>query len=259
MLTETEAIVLKQVKISGGRRMLVLFSKKFGKISAGTSLNERGKGKNALALRPFTFGRYELNKSGDTYHINGGDVIKSHYSLGEDVEKYASSSYIMEFTERLLPEDAPALSLFLLLSDFLDLMERRTKKHETLVLAYLIKALKYSGSEPNLTSCVSCGSQEGLTEFDIAAGGAICHACKPTFQMNERLRYEIDFDIVNIIRYIMASPLTSLERLALEDRTTIHLRKILRDYYSYHLDISGLRSEGFLEDHYEPIKPRIVK
>ncbi len=64
MLTDTEGIVLRQVKTSYGRRMILLFSKKYGKISAGTGINERGKGKSSLALRPFTYGRYELFKTG---------------------------------------------------------------------------------------------------------------------------------------------------------------------------------------------------
>ena len=52
MFTETEGIVLKQVKIAGGRRIVLLFSEKYGKISTGTGLSEKGKGKNALAMRP---------------------------------------------------------------------------------------------------------------------------------------------------------------------------------------------------------------
>ncbi|MDD2217931.1 MAG: recombination protein O N-terminal domain-containing protein, partial [Eubacteriales bacterium] len=54
---------MKQTKATNGRRMIVLFSKKYGKISAGTGITEKGKGKSALAMRPFTFGRYELYKS----------------------------------------------------------------------------------------------------------------------------------------------------------------------------------------------------
>ena len=230
--------------------MLVVFSKKFGKISAGTSLNERGKNKTALALRPFTHGKYEMNKAGDTYHINGGDVIRSHYSIGEDVEKYAYASYILELTDKLLPEDAPSLPMFLLLSDFLDMLERRAKKYETLVIAYLIKALKYSGNEPRLDACASCGAEEDLFGFSVPAGGIICTKCKSDFEHNERLLYDVEFDIVNILRYIMESPLSDLEKLAFDDRTLVKLRHIMRNYVSYHLDISGLKSEGFMEGHY---------
>lgn len=250
MYTETEGIVLKQTKISGGRRMLVVFSKKFGKISAGTSLNERGKNKTALALRPFTHGKYEMNKVGDTYHINGGDVIRSHYSIGEDVEKYAFASYILELSDKLLPEDAPSLPMFLLLSDFLDMMERRTKKYETLAIAFQIKALKFSGNEPRLDACVSCGAKEDLSGFSVSLGGVLCTKCKSDLDHNERLLYDMEFDIVNILRYIMESPLSDLERLALDDRTLVKLRHILHSYVSFHLDISGLKSEEFLEGQY---------
>ena len=36
MITDTEGIILKQVKTVNGRTMLVMFSRKFGKISVGT-------------------------------------------------------------------------------------------------------------------------------------------------------------------------------------------------------------------------------
>ena len=50
MLTDTEGIVLRQIKTSYNRRMILLFSKKYGKISAGTSIQEKGRGKSSLAL-----------------------------------------------------------------------------------------------------------------------------------------------------------------------------------------------------------------
>lgn len=251
MYTETEGIILKQTKITGGRRMLTIFTKKFGKISAGTSLNERGKNKTALALRPFTYGKYELNKQNETYHISGGDVINSHFAIGEDVDKFAFASYILELTDKLLPEDAPSLPMFLLLTDFLGMMEARSKNVETLVIGYQVKALKNSGSEPSLDSCVLCGAKEELTGFSVPMGGVVCKDCRRSQNMNERLLYEIEFDIVNILRYIMESPLTSLKRLALDDRTLLVLRQMMRSYFAYHMDINGLKSEDFMLGHYE--------
>ncbi len=49
--------------------MVLLFSKKFGKISVGSNINEKGRSKSALAMRPFTLGRYEIYKKGDFYSI----------------------------------------------------------------------------------------------------------------------------------------------------------------------------------------------
>lgn len=249
MQTETEGIILKQTKIARGRRMLVIFTKKFGKISAGTSLNEKGKNKSALALRPFVYGKYDIYKSGQNYHINSGEVLSSHYGLGEDIDKYTSASYVLEFTEKILPEEASALPLFLMLADFLDMMERRTKKYGILVVAYQIKALKYSGCGPELEKCVLCGEKEDISSFSITDGGVICEKCKLVSPSSERLLYDMEFDILNILKYLMENPLTSFERLALNDDILKTLSIILKEYSSYHLDIDGLKSEELMGFH----------
>ena len=93
MLTDTEAIVLRQVKTVNGRRMLLLFSQKYGKISVGSNLTESGKNKSALPQRPFSYGRYELFKGRESYNLNRGQVIKSYYGIGEDLDKYMAASW----------------------------------------------------------------------------------------------------------------------------------------------------------------------
>ena len=53
MITETDGIILKQTpRLPDDRRMLG-FTRKFGKISAGTSIRLNGKNKSSLALRVF--------------------------------------------------------------------------------------------------------------------------------------------------------------------------------------------------------------
>ena len=69
MYTETEGIILRQTKTVNGRRMILLFSKKFGKISAGSGMTEKGRSKAALAMRPFAYGRYEMYKNQERYNI----------------------------------------------------------------------------------------------------------------------------------------------------------------------------------------------
>ena len=86
MITDTEGVVLRQVKALGGRRMILLFSKKFGKISVGTSLYEGGRNKSALAVRAFSYGRYELLKHRGGYNMNSGQVFRRYYGLGEDLD-----------------------------------------------------------------------------------------------------------------------------------------------------------------------------
>lgn len=248
MYTDTEGIVFRQVKTVNGRRMVLLFSRKYGKISAGTSVNEKGRSKSSLALRPFTYGKYELFKNRDNYHINSTEVIRSWYRIGEDVEKYMFCSYVLEFTEKLLQEEAPAPGIFSMILDFFDIMEKRSKKYFSLILAYQIKVLQEAGSMPRVDRCVLCGEKEEPELFSINDGGVICKKCCLNFpgNNNESLIYKINFGIVNILRYILENPLKSFENLALDDEIQRQLSRIIKNYAAYHLDIGELKSESFL-------------
>lgn len=248
MLTDTEAIVLRQTKISYGRRMILLFSKKYGKISAGTSISEKGKNKSSLPLRPFTYGRYELYKNRDSYNINGAEIIRSHYKIGEDIDKYINGAYVLEFTEKALPEEVPSISAFNLMVDFFGLLENREKGIGTLVLAYQVKLLKSLGVMPQLENCTICGQKQQAALFSIAEGGIICSDCSQNMQNSQydALIYDVKFGIVSILRYFAKNPLKSIENLALKEDAGKLLQQIMRAYAAYYLDVSDLKSEKLM-------------
>lgn len=248
MYTDTEGIIFRHVKTVNRRRMISIFSKKYGKISAGTSISERGKSKSTLAMKPFTYGKYELYKNRDNFNINGAETIKSYYKLGEDIDKYINASYILEFTEKLLPENMPQPKVFNFLIDFLDEIEKRKKKHETLIIAYKLKVLNELGYMPELNCCVQCGRLENLVAINIREGGIVCQNCieKKFLTSNDTLIYEIGLGIIKILRHFISKPLKSFENLALEDKSLDILKKIVDDYAKYYLDMRELKSEEFL-------------
>lgn len=248
MLTDTEAIVLRQTKISYGRRMVLLFSKKYGKISAGTGISEKGKNKSSLSLRPFTYGRYELYKNRDSYNINGAEIIRSYYKIGENIDKYINGAYVLEFTEKALAEEVPAAAVFNLLVDFFNLLENREKGIGTLVLAYQVKLLKYLGFMPQLECCAVCGEKREAVGFSIEEGGVICEDCSQNMQNSQQhtLIYDVKFGIVSILRYFAKNPLKSIESIALKEDAGKLLQQIVRAYAAYYLDVSDLKSEKLI-------------
>jgi len=230
--------------------MVLLFSKKYGKISAGTSINERGKSRAALAMRPFTYGKYDINKGATAYFVNSADTVKSYYKIGEDVEKYMSASYVLEFTEKILYEDMPSAEMFKLLVDFLEIIETRKKKYMTVVIAYQLLAIKIMGVAPELECCVSCQSKDELVFFSAHAGGVICERCKNIINLEgkEQLIFEIDFDIIVTLKYFLENNLKSIENIALNDEISVKLKAIIKDYILFHFGIEKLLSEEFLNE-----------
>ncbi len=245
MYTDTQAVVMRQVKTMNGRRMIVLFSRKYGKIGAGTSISEAGKTKSALALRPFTLGRYELSKVGDNFYINGAEAIRSYYRIGEDVDKYLRASYVLEFTDKLLPEGDPAPAVFDLLTEFLPMIEERKKACGTLVLGYLCQVIARSGSAPDLARCVGCGKEEA-TCFSVEDGGLLCGDCEEKLHRSGPMSFPVTGEMIGVFRYLLENPLKNLNTLALRDDLEKKIGTILRAYIAYHLGIEALKSESMI-------------
>jgi len=244
MYTDCEGLILKQIKTVNGRRMIVLFTEKYGKISAGTSISEKGKNKSALAIRPFTYGRYELFKNKDSFSINGAETIESFFSIGEDVEKYFAASYALELTDLMVPEDQVAPGMLNLIHEYLSLLEKRKTNYDTLLVAFMLKALGQIGMAPRLDGCLSCGKTEDLAYFSIADGGLNCKACRGLTEDPNPLIFELSDGIINVMRYIQTHPLRNLDGLALPEQSEKLLKQILKSYFSYHLGIEKLKSEG---------------
>jgi len=191
--------------------MITIFSKNYGKISCGTSITEGGKNKTALALRPFTHGRYELYTSHDTYNIQGAETIKSYYRIGEDVDKYMAACFVLELTEKCLIEGESQPALFKLLSEYFEMLETRKKAYETLVIGYETKLLGLLG-----------------------------------LKASEGLKTEASADIIETLIYIENHGLNELGSLALKPETELEIKKLFKSYFAYHLGIENLNSEGFV-------------
>ena len=246
--TAMEGIVFRQTKTLNNRRMILLFSDEQGKISAGTSISENGKSKSALAMRPFTLSRFNIIENKGYFNIKSADTIKSYYKIGEDLDKFSNASYIMEFTEKLLPENVAVPKLFSLLRTYLDILEVRKKSFSTVTIAYMVKAMQISGVAPQLDKCIACAEANEPAYFHIGEGGFLCKNCAGTDRNNsfDKLLYKVNFDIVNVLNFLMDNPLKRVEKLELNPDMAKILQEIIKEYSAYHLDIGNIKSESMI-------------
>jgi len=215
MIVACNGIVLRQTKALRGRRMILLFTDAFGKISAGTNISERSKGSSALAVRPFTHGRYTLKRDRGFTNITGAETVKSYYSFGGDYEKYVNASLVLEFAGKMLPEEAPAPELYTETLIFMDLMEKRNKAHRTLTAAWLVKALWFAGVLPDAQN------------YD-----------------SDQLISSLGFDTLEALTYLMGNPLEKMAALMLDEDIAGTLIRTLLRFAEQHLDIINLKSES---------------
>ena len=255
MLISSEGIVLKQRKIANNRRMITLFTKNYGKISAGTSINEKSKGKSALALRPFTYAEYDLFKGHESYSVNAAQVKKSYYSIGEDLNRFFIASKLIEYLDKVLEENQARPKLFDMTLEFFESITKASGNYETLLYAFIIKTLRVQGVMPELKNCVNCG--KSLEEFgyelpnnhkghsfSVSAGGVICEKCQEIERTSSNtLIYKPSFDIIDTLSYFMNTPLEKFEKVKLKSEVSEEIRKILAEYIDYYLGIDVLKEE----------------
>lgn len=230
--------------------MIVLLTKRYGKLSAGTSINEKSKSRAALALRPFTYADYDIFKGRDSYSINSAQVNKSFYSIGEDLDRFMAASACIEYLDKVLAEGEPVPHLFDLSLEFMQSVSRAGKSAETLLLAYIYKSLKMLGVAPELSCCVNCGKNprdfggEGFKSFSVTSGGIICSDCAHEEKTaRDSLIYEPLFDIINVFVYFDSKPLETFEKIDLKPEVSGMVRTILAEYIERYLGTDVLRQD----------------
>ena len=217
MFCDITGIVFRQVKISGGKRMIQIFSREKGKISAGTLLSEKSKSKSALSIRPFTYGQYNLDIKPSNYiNIRSAETIDANYQLGENPDRFLEASYILEFTDKLLPEGKKETKIFDLLVLSLKLLCARNENFKLITISYMIKVFQESGVFPVVFS-------SNFNDVELISS--------------------LNFDILNIIEYLANNPLERMEKLTLESNNTETIFLVLKEFSEIHLDIGPLKSD----------------
>lgn len=247
MIVESEGIVLKQRKIANNRRMIVIFTKKYGKINAGTNINEKRRGKSALAISPFAYSKFELYKRGSYYNINGGEVKESYYSIGEKLDRFISASEMLSFVEDIVQDEQPSPKIFDLSIEFLDIISKADSNFDTLLIAFYIKCLGYLGIMPERKHCVNCGEEIKSPDyiFSVEAGGGVCKKCNQNMinEGSRELIFTPNFDIIGTIDYFANNPMSKFVRISLKKQFTQELKQILNSYIQYYLDVEILKED----------------
>ena len=255
MLVTTEGIVLKQRKIANNRRMLVLFTRNYGKLSVGTGMNEKGRSRSALALRPFTYADYELFKNRGYYNLNNATVRQSFYSIGEDIDRFMTASGLISFLDATLEEEQVRQGIFDLSVEFLEALSHASGNYKTIYYAFLVKTLRMNGIMPETGRCADCGKKLAemretsgrIRNFSVSAGGILCDDCV-TKEKNagETLIFTSGFDIVDMFRYFMDQPLSVFGKIGLRPEAEAELRQILTEYIRYYMDTDLFDNDSVL-------------
>jgi DNA repair protein RecO (recombination protein O) len=158
-------------------KMLTLFSRDFGLISALARGAKNLKNPLSAVSQPFCCGIYSFISRSGRLSVSQCEIKKEFYSLGTDFEKYATACVMMEMSEKILQNTQEYDPLFILLVTCLTHLEKGRPSREVLTY-YLVRISGLLGIRPSTQECVVCGRPlEAPHLFCMAEGGTVCPAC----------------------------------------------------------------------------------
>jgi DNA repair protein RecO (recombination protein O) len=175
-----QALVLSTLDYGEADRMVTLFTRGRGKLTAFAAGARKSKRRFAGALEPFTLVRAQLcERRGETYRLDGVDIEAGFYRVREDLPRIARALYCVELCRELTRDREPHPQLFLLLLEYLELLDRK-QAGPTSLIAFELDALAQAGLMPRFAPCAICAQPTGeRPRFDPEHGGVTCDGCSP--------------------------------------------------------------------------------
>lgn len=172
------AVVLGTVDYGEADRLVTLFTRARGKLTAFAAGARKSKRRFAGALDPMTAVKAQLvQRAGTTWRLDSVDIEKTYQGIRVDLGRISRALYAVELCRELVRDEQPHAELFDLLVSYLDLLEAN-KAGPTSIIAFELSALQHAGFMPRFDVCAVCGGE--LSEplkFDAEHGGVVCSLC----------------------------------------------------------------------------------
>ncbi|MCC6334360.1 MAG: DNA repair protein RecO [Myxococcales bacterium] len=233
-----EALVLSCVDYGEADRLVTLFTRAHGRLTAFAAGARKSKRRFAGALEAGTWLKAQLvERRGDTLRLDGVDVLRSYHHLREELPRIARALYSLELCRELLRDHEPHEALFDALRGYLELLEER-QAGPTSLLKFELDALQHTGFRPRFAPCALCGGPTGARPlFDPEHGGVVCEGCAPRVPRG----VPVSASLVDALARLQAG-----ERTPLPAELRARARQLLNTFIAHHLG-RRLKSVDFME------------
>lgn len=194
-ILKTEAIVLSKLDYSNSSKIVHLYTKDFGKISAIVKAGRTAKSKIGMMVDPPNYLNIIIYKkvTRDVQLMSNADIIEHYPNIKEDFDKLRFCYAILELLNNLTVENESNEKLFRGVVKMLSLINIGKEEASVLFGRFFLFFLKEIGYEFVTDKCAACG-KENLPADDYAINfhlGIICNECRKehieSFQLNQEL------------------------------------------------------------------------
>lgn len=238
-IIKDEAIILRKTKFSNSSLILLLYSKKNGKISvivkgARSSKSKIGSKIDILNHVEVVF----YNKMERDIQLATEINLIDHYpKIKESLDKIKYASSVCELLMKLIPEHEANERIFKGSVKIMNLFNKPENNDSLLFARYLIFFIKEIGFELSFEYCSSCNKKINENERNAFSysEGIICSVCNN----NKMLTYQLSEELFNLFKCLTKK--NNICSFKLENVENIMF--IIEKYLMYHnSEFKGLKS-----------------
>lgn len=239
-IVKTQGIVIKKRNLGEADKILIIFTRDLGKISAVAKGVRRPISKTGGHLDLFCVSDLVLAEGRNLYTITSAELRQCFLSLRNKL-KHASQAFLMaEILDKIIHEREKNEKIYYLFVECLQNLD-----DNNLILPYFeLKVVILSGFQPHFEECMVCQKplKEGKNYFSPDLGGTLDEDCA---RLNKDL-IPISNRAIKILRFIAAHELEAVLRLKVSDAEIDEIEKLLKNYLEHILE-SELKSNRFLK------------
>jgi len=230
---QTEAIIIKKIKLGEADRILTLYTPHLGKIRAVAKGVRRSRSKMSGHLELLTHSQVSLARGRNLDTVTGCQTINSFLSLKNNLELASGALYAIELVDQFTEDNIEDYPLFLLLLETLQRLCHDSQNELTLRY-FELHLLDKVGYKPQLYQCVSCNSvlEPTTNSFCSSAGGMLCPSCAK----KQPASYPLSVNTQKVLRLLQNSDYSTVSMLKINQEISHQLEMVMSNYIRYLLE-----------------------
>ena len=181
-LHQSDSIILKTYALGKADRIVVFFSRDFGKLRGVANGARRMKNRFGATLEPLALSRLMFfeRENRDLVRIQSADLLHSPMDLFGDYDRAVLAAQMVELIDKFLPEHEPQDAVYRLVQMTIDAIRQNCPLNAA-ACYFEVWMLRLAGMFPDLFKCSVCMRPLDVAEERYLAAGlqaAVCSRCE---------------------------------------------------------------------------------
>ncbi len=240
---QTEAIIIKRIKLGEADRILTFYTPGLGKLKAVAKGTRRPQSKLGGHVELLTHSRLMLARGRNLDIITQAQTINNFLSIKDDLERTSRGLYIAELIDAFTAEHIEDRRLFDLVLETLHQLSQ-FNDYEPVLRYFELHLLDHLGYRPQLQQCTECNSplKPETNFFSASQGGVLCHDCG----YHAPIARPISLNALKVLRLWQNCDYASARRVKISPELATELEQVMREYIKYLLE-RQLKSTAWLD------------